>query len=125
MVLRTDVIEYCLIFIPVNQGLDPNDDIKKPLTYLKSVVYGVGVVAPKYRSEPREIVIKKTTNFFTVSGLSCRGGRIRTYGLLVPNEARYRATLHPAFFNRDVCLKRSANIGVIFIYQYSLSFFLT
>ena len=25
----------------------------------------------------------------------CRGGRIRTYDLLVPNQARYRATLHP------------------------------
>ncbi|MCD6068095.1 MAG: hypothetical protein K0S33_2921 [Bacteroidetes bacterium] len=25
----------------------------------------------------------------------CRGGQIRTDDLLVPNEARYRATLHP------------------------------
>ena len=25
----------------------------------------------------------------------CRGGRIRTYGLVVPNDARYRAALHP------------------------------
>jgi hypothetical protein len=24
-----------------------------------------------------------------------RGGRIRTYGLVVPNDARYRAALHP------------------------------
>jgi hypothetical protein len=24
-----------------------------------------------------------------------RGDRIRTYGLFVPNEARYRAALHP------------------------------
>lgn len=32
-----------------------------------------------------------------LKGLSAsRGGRIRTYDLLVPNEARYRATLHPA-----------------------------
>ena len=29
--------------------------------------------------------------FFTF----CRGGQIRTDDLLVPNEARYRATLHP------------------------------
>ena len=28
-------------------------------------------------------------------GKKCRGGRIRTYDLLVPNQARYRATLHP------------------------------
>ena len=27
--------------------------------------------------------------------IKCRGGRIRTYDLLVPNQARYRATLHP------------------------------
>ena len=26
---------------------------------------------------------------------SGRGGRIRTYGLVVPNDARYRAALHP------------------------------
>src|SRR5690606_20232879 len=25
----------------------------------------------------------------------CRGGRIRTYDLHIPNVARYRATLHP------------------------------
>ena len=25
----------------------------------------------------------------------CRGGRIRTYDLLLPKQARYRATLHP------------------------------
>ena len=25
----------------------------------------------------------------------CRGGRIRTYDLMVPNHARYRTTLHP------------------------------
>ena len=25
----------------------------------------------------------------------CRGDRIRTYGLVVPNDARYRAALHP------------------------------
>lgn len=40
----------------------------------------------------------------------CRGGRIRTYDLLVPNEARYRATLHP------VPSKRSANIGGFFLF---------
>ena len=27
--------------------------------------------------------------------LTCRGGRIRTYDLHIPNVARYRATLHP------------------------------
>ena len=30
-----------------------------------------------------------------------RGGRIRTYGLVVPNDARYRAALHP---ERDAAL---------------------
>ena len=29
------------------------------------------------------------------TGGKCRGGRIRTYGLVVPNDARYRAALHP------------------------------
>ena len=28
----------------------------------------------------------------------CRGGQIRTDDLLVPNQARYRATLHPEHF---------------------------
>jgi hypothetical protein len=28
-------------------------------------------------------------------GFVCRGGRIRTYDLLLPKQARYRATLHP------------------------------
>jgi hypothetical protein len=32
----------------------------------------------------------------------CRGGRIRTYDLLVPNQARYRATLHPEVFNYEL-----------------------
>ena len=27
--------------------------------------------------------------------LNSRGGRIRTYDLLLPKQARYRATLHP------------------------------
>ena len=34
----------------------------------------------------------------------CRGGQIRTDDLLVPNQARYRATLHPelnALFQTD------------------------
>ena len=37
-----------------------------------------------------------------------RGGRIRTYDLLVPNEARYRATLHPEnFYYLDILLSNS------------------
>src|SRR5690606_34923385 len=31
----------------------------------------------------------------TTVELFCRGGRIRTYDLLLPKQARYRATLHP------------------------------
>ena len=31
------------------------------------------------------------------AGLLSRGGQIRTDDLLVPNQARYRATLHPEF----------------------------
>ena len=30
----------------------------------------------------------------------CRGGQIRTDDLLVPNQARYRATLHPELLNK-------------------------
>jgi hypothetical protein len=39
----------------------------------------------------------KTTKPFLQckKGLFCRGGRIRTYDLLLPKQARYRATLHP------------------------------
>jgi hypothetical protein len=29
---------------------------------------------------------------------SCRGGRIRTYDLHIPNVARYQATLHPDWY---------------------------
>ena len=34
--------------------------------------------------------------------IKCRGGRIRTYDLLVPNQARYRATLHPEKNNAEL-----------------------
>ncbi len=38
--------------------------------------------------------------------LLSRGGQIRTDDLLVPNQARYRATLHPEiFFNLDSYLR--------------------
>ena len=38
----------------------------------------------------------KTANYYyKLSTDSSRGGRIRTYGLLLPKQARYRATLHP------------------------------
>ena len=32
----------------------------------------------------------------------CRGGQIRTDDLLVPNEARYRATLHPELLKKNL-----------------------
>ena len=38
--------------------------------------------------------------------LFCRGGRIRTYDLLLPKQTRYRATLHPENFckhNEEWC----------------------
>ena len=35
----------------------------------------------------------------------CRGERIRTSGLVVPNDARYRAALHPEI-NQRTKLKR-------------------
>lgn len=35
------------------------------------------------------------------SWLLSRGGRIRTYGLVVPNDARYRAALHPEKYGID------------------------
>jgi hypothetical protein len=35
----------------------------------------------------------------------CRGGRIRTYDLHIPNVARYQATLHPDSY----CLRRCKN----------------
>ena len=37
---------------------------------------------------------RKTKKPLKISGF-CRGGRIRTYDLHIPNVARYRATLHP------------------------------
>ena len=37
-----------------------------------------------------------------------RGGRIRTYGLLLPKQARYRATLHPEV----VSTKNSGGRGI-------------
>ena len=36
----------------------------------------------------------------------CRGGQIRTDDLLVPNQARYRATLHPELFSSREGMKR-------------------
>ena len=40
----------------------------------------------------------KIKNLFKCEEVFCRGGRIRTYDLLVPNQARYRATLRPENF---------------------------
>ena len=34
-------------------------------------------------------------------GGQCRGGQIRTDDLLVPNQARYRATLRPELLNSE------------------------
>ena len=34
--------------------------------------------------------------------LFCRGGRIRTYDLLLPKQTRYRATLHPEIFTNII-----------------------
>ena len=40
----------------------------------------------------------------------CRGGGIRTHDLVVPNDARYRAALHP--------VKNSiAKVGIFIIYK--------
>ena len=38
-----------------------------------------------------------------------RGGRIRTYGLVVPNDARYRAALHPENLAKPMGRLRSEN----------------
>src|SRR5690606_15247373 len=38
--------------------------------------------------------VRKKKKPLIISGF-CRGGRIRTYDLHIPNVARYRATLHP------------------------------
>jgi hypothetical protein len=38
---------------------------------------------------------QKSPLCFAERALVCRGGRIRTYDLLLPKQARYRATLHP------------------------------
>ena len=48
--------------------------------------------------------------------LSGRGDRIRTYDLFVPNEARYRAALHPE--NREYFLIAIAKI--YFFYEIAL-----
>ena len=47
-----------------------------------------------FKVENQGNVIFKFSNLQT-NTFKSRGGRIRTYDLLVPNQARYRATLHP------------------------------
>ena len=54
---------------------------------------------------------KKTTTLNQLSFL-CRGGRIRTYDLLLPKQARYRATLHPEIPITEI---RGANIRLNFV----------
>lgn len=44
-----------------------------------------------------DIATKKSARF-RADFLLSRDDKIRTCGLFVPNEARYRAALHPAFF---------------------------
>ena len=48
----------------------------------------------------------------TTVELFCRGGRIRTYDLHIPNVARYRATLHPEKVSPFFC---GTKIGLILI----------
>jgi hypothetical protein len=38
---------------------------------------------------------KRQRPLFSIFNILSRGGRIRTYDLLLPKQARYRATLHP------------------------------
>ncbi len=47
----------------------------------------------RYTPKMASIFFCKT--FASASANFCRGGRIRTYDLLLPKQARYRATLHP------------------------------
>jgi hypothetical protein len=51
------------------------------------------VIKLKYCCVKRKgpLLVKEAKGLFGRS----RGGRIRTYGLVVPNDARYRAALHP------------------------------
>src|SRR5690606_558795 len=44
--------------------------------------------------------VRKKKKPLIISGF-CRGGRIRTYDLHIPNVARYRATLHPDWCHSD------------------------
>lgn len=41
-----------------------------------------------------------------VAVVDCRGGGIRTHGLFVPNEARYRAALHPEMEYKDTIFQK-------------------
>ena len=41
----------------------------------------------------------------------CRGGRIRTYDLLLPKQARYRATLHPEFLGGEGGIRTPGTIA--------------
>ncbi len=47
---------------------------------------------------------------FRKEAFVCRGGRIRTYDLHIPNVARYRATLHPDRYLFALSCKGIANI---------------
>ena len=58
---------------------------------------GTFAVAP-FGFEPKTDYLEGSCSIQLSYGVEtgkCRGGRIRTYDLLVPNQARYRATLHP------------------------------
>jgi hypothetical protein len=45
----------------------------------------------------------------------CRGGRIRTYDLLLPKQARYRATLHPELVSSFLLVIIKLPFRVIFV----------
>src|SRR5690606_3628126 len=55
-------------------------------THITDIDSKRSIFCPKY--------VRKKKKPLIISGF-CRGGRIRTYDLHIPNVARYRATLHP------------------------------
>lgn len=75
--------------------------------------------------KPEKIAQKKrdceVSLFPVFTGLSSgRGGRIRTYDLLLPKQARYRATLHPegaSFIDLPALRRDAIPVGVYSAFQ--------
>jgi hypothetical protein len=93
----------CLIVSVIPVGFEPTTAFLEGRCSIQ-LSYGTNKKVGSLQQQWAELknckLLLQTANFY------CRGGRIRTYDLLLPKQARYRATLHPETNYTAKILKR-------------------